>query len=149
MTHWAIRVPLVAVLVLASACGSSTPTGPTPPPAPANIAGRWTGNLISSNYAAQAFSMQTSQSSASVSGTWVVSPNDWNGTITGTTDPSSFTGTITISAPNALGVGARCTGTASVSGPASSAATLRWTSPGFTGSCTGMPTGLVLNLQRQ
>jgi len=148
MTHWTIRVPLAAVLLVGSACGGSTPTAPAQP-LPANIAGRWTGNVVSSNYAAQALSLQLDQSSASVSGTWVVSPNDWNGTITGTTDPSSFTGTMTISAPNALGIGARCTGTAILNGPASSAATLRWTSPGFTGSCTGMPTGLVLNLQRQ
>jgi hypothetical protein len=138
----------VAVLALLSAsCGGKSPVAPTPPP-PANVAGSWTGNLQSSNWASQAVNTLFNQSGSSVSGTWSASPNDWNGTLTGTTDAATFTGTFTISAPNALGAGPRCTGTASVNGSASGV-TLRWTSPGFTGSCTGMPVGLTWNLQRR
>ena len=134
-------------------CGSSsTPAAPSPPtpPPPANVAGNWTGNLESSNYTASAVNVTLNQTGTNVTGTWAIAIRDWNGTITGTTDTSSFTGTFTFSGPNALGAGPRCTGTASVSGGAStSGPTVVWTSPGFTGSCTGMPVGLRWNLQRR
>lgn len=134
---------LVVITLLSAACGSPTA------PSPSSVAGTWTGNMQSSNWNAIAVSVVLAQSAASVSGTWANASNDWNGTITGTTDPTSFTGTFTISTPNASGVGPRCTGTASVSGPASSGGqTVRWTGAGFTGSCTGLPVSLVWNLQR-
>lgn len=146
-------LPTVALILalLAPACGGDdkSPAAPTPPQ-PAQVSGNWTGNFESSNWTAMALRVNITQSGASVTGTWAdTTGRDWNGTINGTTDPSSFTGTVTISAPNAAGVGQRCTGTASFSGPASSGTTtLRWTSPGFTGSCTGMPLSVVWNLQR-
>lgn len=140
---------LLGFVLSLTACGS-TPAAPTPPPAPANVAGNWTGNLASSNWPTQATNMVLAQTGTSVSGTWSTPAGgaDWNGQVTGTVDPTSFTGTVTLSAPNALGVGPRCTGTASLSGPAGGS-TIRWTGAGFTGSCTGEPIALIFNFQRQ
>jgi hypothetical protein len=138
---------VLLLLSLAACGGSGTPTAPTPPPI-ANIAGNWTGNLSSTNYQQVAINLSLAQSGSSVTGTWVSSIADWNGQITGTTDASSFTGQFTLSAPNALGAGPRCTGTASISGSAGTT-TLTWTGAGFTGSCNGEPVGLTFHLQRQ
>lgn len=143
--------PLILALALVvSACGSKSPTAPPPPPPPqpAQVAGLWTGNLESSNWNTVAVELQLTQAGTAVNGTWASSTVDWNGTITGTVTPDSFSGSFTMSAPNALNVGPRCTGNASVSGPAGGN-TFRWTGPGFTGSCTGMPTGFALNMQRR
>lgn len=139
-----IAMAVMIVLGL-TACGGN----PNSPSNFAQIAGSWTGNLQSSNWNAAAINVFLSQSTDAVTGTWASSAFDWNGTLSGTVSKTSFTGTFTISAPNALGIGARCTGTASVSGAASSSGkTLAWTSPGFTGTCTGMPINLTWNIQR-
>ncbi len=142
-----LLILLLTSSLLLTACGAkSSPTAPAPPQ-PAQVAGTWSGILASSNFQALAVVVQLTQTGSNVTGSWAT-PNDWNGTITGSVDTSSFAGTFTLSAPNALGVGQRCTGTASVSGPASNGSTLRWTSPGFTGSCTGEPLSLVWTIQR-
>lgn len=137
----------VLALLLASCGGGNSPT-PAPTPQPAQIAGNWTGNLESSNFASVAVNVQFTQAGDAVNGTWASTGVDWNGTITGTTTPTNFSGSFSISAPG--NQGGRCTGTASVSGGAStSITTLAWTGPGFTGSCTGMPLNLRWNLQRR
>jgi hypothetical protein len=138
-------VTLFSLLVAASACGDDGPT-PAPTPTIAQVSGVWTGNLASQNWATVAVNMTLSQSGSTVTGTWA-SPSDWTGQISGTVDATSFTGTFTLSAPNALGVGPRCTGSSAVNGPAGGV-TIRWTGAGFTGSCTGMPIGLTWSLQR-
>lgn len=140
-------VVLIVVFIVATACGGkSSPTTPSPPPQPAAVAGDWTGNLESQNFAAVAVSVNMTQANDAVNGTWA-SSNNWNGIITGTTTPATFSGTFTVSLPAVNG--GRCTGTASVSG-AAGGATITWTSPGFAGSsCTGMPVNLRWNLQRR
>ena len=135
----------LALAALVGCGGTSAPTAPTGPPPPVNIAGNWTGNMASNNWPLQAVVMTLSQSGTSVNGTWTTSTG-WDGQVTGTVDTSSFTGTFTLSAPNALGVGQRCTGTASISG--SAGATLHWSGAGFTGTCNGEPLNVTFTLQR-
>lgn len=135
----------LALLLICSACGGN----PNDPSHFAQIGGNWSGTLISSNWNAVAVFLALNQSTGTITGTWGAGSADWTGTITGTVSESNFSGTFTLSAPNALGVGPRCTGTAAVSGPASTSKnTVTWTSPGFTGSCTGEPINLTWTLQR-
>lgn len=132
--------------MLTIACGgSSTPTTPTPPPTP-QLAGVWSGTFESSNFSQQAISLQLTQAGTSVNGTWVVQAVNWSGTITGTVDASTFSGSITFNAPSA-GT-ATCTGSAALSGPPGSV-TMTWSGPGVTGNCSGMPLGLRWVLQRR
>ena len=125
--------------LLAASCGSPDSPGL------AQVAGNWTGNMQSSNWAAATVNVVLSQSAGAVTGTWTSAALDWNGTISGTVTPTDFTGTFTISVPT-LGVGGRCTGNGTVSG-AAGGASVRWTGPGFTGSCSGLPVNLTWNLQ--
>jgi hypothetical protein len=139
--------PLVLVAVLAAAgCGG----GPNEPSTTyAQIGGTWSGHLQSANWAAAPISVTLSQTDGSVTGTWVSSSFDWNGTVTGTVTKTSFSGTFTISAPSESAGGLRCTGNATVNGAASSTGpTLVWTSAGFTSTCSNAPSGLTWNLQR-
>jgi len=148
MTRLTSLGALLAVALMFSACGSTTPTNPTP--VTPNIQGNWTGNLQSANYDPRAIDASFTQAGSSVNGNWTNQSSDWNGTISGTISGTTFSGTATISAPSFTGIGGRCTGNASVSGPVTpDTTTLRWTSSGFTGSCNGLPTGLVFNLQRK
>lgn len=145
-----MRSVLLVVALLSIGCGGdSNPVGPTA--AAPSVEGLWTGNLESSNWPARAVNLQLTQAGGSVNGTWAASDgSDWNGTISGSVSGSSFSGNFTMSAPNATGVGVRCTGNGSVSGSVTpNATTLRWTSPGFTGSCNGQPLNVVWNLQRR
>jgi hypothetical protein len=140
---------LLVIALLSAACGDKGPTAPSTPPLP-NLSGTWTGNLESSNWNAVSVQVQLSQTSDAVSGSWTA-PNDWNGTVSGTVSTSSFAGTVTLSAPNALGTGPRCTGTSSLTagnvGPASS--TLTITGSGFSGSCAGMPQNIRFVVQKR
>lgn len=149
MMNTRTSLTLVVTLIgsLAAACGSTTPTTPTPLP---NIAGAWTGTMESSNFDPRAVDVSFTQANGTVNGTWSHAAADWNGTISGTISGSTFSGTFTFSGPSFTGIGARCTGNASVSGPVGqNPSTLRWTSSGFTGSCSGEPANLVWNLQRR
>jgi hypothetical protein len=121
---------VVALAALTSACGS-TPTGPTtitppPPPPVANVAGNWSGTW-EDRYGVSAFRMNLNQSGSTVTGTWEV--EGLTGSISGSADSSSFTGSFT------LNVGL-CTETAAFSGPASAGmVTLNWSSVGLVGNC--------------
>lgn len=142
---------LIVVAVVASACGGSPikPTPPPPPPQPAQIAGQWSGTLEASNYQPLAVFVSLNQSAATVTGTWSAQAGSSGiaGNITGTTDPGSFTGTITFSINQSSG----CSG--SFSGPATTnATTLSWTGAGFTGNCQltgGNPLSPRFVLQRR
>ena len=141
------RAVLICCLTLfLGACGKDAPTAPTLP----NLAGTWTGNLESTNFSATSVQLTLSQTSDTVSGNWT-SPNDWNGTVNGTVAANSFSGTVTISAPNSSGIGARCTGTSALTagnvGPATT--TLTISGSGFSGSCTGMPQNIRFVVQKR
>lgn len=130
MRHCGWFVCLLACLAGAS-CGSS-PAAPAPaPPQPAQIAGTFSGTFETSNYAALAVFLTLNQTSSTVTGTWGAQSGTSGiaGNITGTVDPSSFTGTVTFSINQSAG----CTG--SFSGNASSQGNMTWTSAGFTGNC--------------
>lgn len=138
------RFALVIVgLVLAGCSGSKAPTTPSPP---VEIAGSWSGYLQftfrssassqSTNLLLAPVTMSLTQMSASVDGTWTESFGlQASGTITGTVDSTTFTGTITYAQPN----GPTCSG--SFSGSAKSSV-LNWSGPGFKGTC-----GLMANLE--
>jgi hypothetical protein len=137
---------IVLALVIA-ACGSDTPSSSTPVP---NVTGSWTGTMESSNFDTRAVEVSFTQAGGTVNGDWSHAAADWNGTISGSISGTTFSGTFTFSGPSFTGIGPRCTGNASVSGPVTeNAPTVRWTSSGFTGSCSGMPANLVWNLQRR
>jgi hypothetical protein len=139
------RLLAVAVVAFSVACGDDSPTRPENP----NLSGTWTGNL-ESNLTPFSVQMTLSQTGETVSGNWT-SPIDWNGTITGTVGTNSFTGSATLSAPNALGVGPRCTGTTSITSGSIGVVTttLSLSGSGFTGSCTGMPQNVRFVLQKR
>src|SRR5690606_34057611 len=138
---------LIVSLVSLAGCGGESPTAPTPPP-PANLAGLWQGTLEATNFAPQVVRLDLAQTGANVSGTWgVQTASNWNGTISGTVGPSSFTGTATFSSPSTTG--GRCTGTIAWSGSVT-ARQIEWTSPGVAGSdCYGLPANLRLSATRQ
>lgn len=140
--QWLGAVLAVVIVVSLSACGAS-PTEPSG----ASASGSWSGTLGSSNFQTLAMTMQLAQSGSSITGTWAAGIPDWSGTVSGTNSNGQFAGTMTLSAPNAAGIGPRCTGNASVTGTVA-AAQLRWNSSGFSGSCTGMPQSVSLSLNK-
>lgn len=135
------RLALLLCCLSACACGSEAPTAPSI----INIAGLWTGTLASSNLTAKAVAFQIDQSGTAVTGTWT--GTSWDGVLIGQVAGSVFTGTVSMSAPNALGTPGACTGSASITGPIADRS-LRWTGPGFSGNCTGIPLNIVVTLQR-
>jgi hypothetical protein len=141
------RLLFLVVALVIQACSGNSNSPSSTGNAFAQLAGNWTGNLQSSNFPTVAITLQLSQTSGAVTGTWTSSSaaTDWTGTVSGTASANSFTGMFTVSSPSAAAGG--CNGTATVNG-AAGGATLTWTSPGFTGSCTGEPANLTLNLQR-
>lgn len=138
---------LVAALTL-SACGS-TPAAPTPP-APASIAGNWSGTVqytqssSGSTLHVQAIAFALTQASANVNGTYAA--ESFSGTVSGTTTAGGFSGTLTFNATTVSGTS--CSGTWAVSGDAG-AATMSWTSPLVSASCTNTPLGLTVAVQRR
>jgi hypothetical protein len=107
---------------------------------------RWSGTFESDNWAVRPFVMTLTQANGRVDGTWASDP--WTGTLSGLVDARTFSGQMTMNAP---GTTATCTGTASVAGPVGSGliATLRWTSVGVSGNCTGIPINIAINVQRR
>lgn len=143
-----MRYGLVIVALLAVGCGKDSPVAPTPPQ-PAQIAGGWTGTIsytAAGSPSTQAIVMDLTQAGATVNGTYVVG-SLFGGTVTGATTATGFSGTFTFNGRTASGTA--CTGTFAVSGPASAAATLQWTSPAVTGNCNGTPVGMTIAVQRR
>jgi len=139
------RALLVVVAVLSFACGSSSPTAPSPPP-PASVAGSWTGTWQATQVTGGPYLislvMVLNQSGANVTGTWGTSQAE--GTVTGTTTTSTFSGTMTWN--GRTNSGAACTGTFAISGNAGGP-TVTWTSPAVTANCTNLPTGITIAAQ--
>src|SRR5205085_4480431 len=109
----------VALLVAAIGCGSSSSASA---PSTANVAGTWSGTMtftVSTGQAAQAVTMNLTQSGASVSGPWQTTGGTIpkSGNVGGTTTTSSFSGTFTINISNPS-AGTSCSGTLPVSGTA-------------------------------
>ncbi len=143
---------LLLILSVAVAACSKSPTGPSGTSGTAgpqvDIAGTWTGTFASSNNFTEQISMDLRQSSSNVTGTWRGDEVAWTGNVTGTVSGSTFSGQMTF---NGTAFNETvCTGTANVSGPASSGA-LTWTSgTGVVGgSCPApLPVGITLTLSR-
>jgi hypothetical protein len=137
---------LLLACVLVSGCGSSDPVAPTPQPA--QIAGNWSGTLTystaqgGSQQFTIAFLMNLTQAGSNVNGSY--STPGFNGTLTGSTTPSQFSGTLTFnsSATN----GGTCQGTFAVSGTAVPP-TMTWTSPGVTSNCSNTPFNITIAVQ--
>jgi hypothetical protein len=132
MRRW-ILCACASLCTLVSACGSSpaAPAATPPPPQPAQVSGTYSGTFETSNYQPLAVFVTLNQTSAAISGTWAAQSgaNGLAGNITGTVDPSSFTGTVTFS----INQTSACTG--SFNGNASSSGNMTWSSAGFTGNC--------------
>lgn len=140
-----MRYMILVALFAAGCSGSNNTVAPTPP---ATVAGGWSGTIeytANGSLAVQAVVMDLTQAGNAVNGTYAT--NVFGGTVTGNTTTSSFSGTFTFNSRTLAG--AACTGTFAVSGPASSAATLRWTSPAVTASCTGTPVSITIAAQRR
>jgi hypothetical protein len=113
-----------------------------------NIAGAWTGVLTSSNNPSETITMQLAQTSGNITGTWQGTEIAWSGQVSGSLSSGSFNGQMTFTGI-ALD-GRTCTGTATVSGSASSS-TLTWTSSvGVVGAPCGapLPTGIAVDMSR-
>lgn len=141
---------LLTALVVAAACGDN-PVAPTPPPpSPANIAGGWTGTIQGQQGTTPfvvAFVMDLTQAGDNVNGTYSTSGGTtFNGTVSGATTPSTFSGSFTFNARTVSG--APCTGTFSASGNAGGT-TMSWTSPGVSATCSNTPTGITIAVQRR
>jgi hypothetical protein len=157
MEKWT-RLPalFLAVALIFSCSGGGTtssqpnPPAPTPPnPLPAsvaNLAGKWSGSLESSNLATRTISAEMIQSAINcVDGAWATDPPEWAGAISGLTATGSFSGLISFEGTSG------CTGVANISGDVG-ADSLIWTSTGFSANnnCTqGTPQVVVIRLQRQ
>jgi hypothetical protein len=137
------RFVVALACAFVAACGS-TPAAPTPP---ASVAGGWSGTVqytAGGTPGTQAVLMDLTQAGDTVNGTY--SAQNFNGTVTGSTTPTSFSGTFTFNARTVTG--ASCSGTFAASGTAGGA-TLTWTSPGVTATCTGTPVNLTIAVQHR
>ena len=137
--------------VLSSACSSSStgPTRPSDPPA-VNVSGAWTGVMSytqitngTSASRAENVSLTLIQAGSSVSGRWATAIR--NGTVTGTTTATEFSGTFTYNTTSSTG--AACVGTFNVSGGAGGS-TMTWTSPTVVENCSGPPDSITFALHR-
>jgi len=92
---------VVAALVAAAACGSSTA-----PSAPVNIAGSWKGTVADSQLGNGTVTATINQSNNAVVGSWAAqytnAANNNSGSLQGTTDGSNVT--ITLSVPNSCSI---------------------------------------------
>ena len=146
-----MRIALIVCLVaFVSACGgnSTAPTGVSGTTA-MNIAGTWTGTIVSSNNATVQYRMVLTQSGSDVSGSWDSTSVSWAGDISGAVSGSSFNGQLKFSGTASNGT--VCTGTATMAGKVT-ASTMSWTSPSGVvgGSCPApLPIGLTIDVQRQ
>lgn len=145
MRRWA----MVSLMIICAACGGDkAPTAPSPPPI-AQVSGTWTGTFEYLTSQSAAVTVGLAQTAGTVSGNFAIVSMGATGSITGTIDASSFTGTVSITLPSTTG--GLCNGSGALNGPANSgSSTLRWTGPGFlTTNCTGMPLGIAFVLQRR
>ena len=152
------RVVALLLAISAVSCEGdrrSIPTAPTPP-TPVQIAGTWGGTLATSNYAAtdgtdalvltiiSPVTMSLNQSGSTITGTWASNSISGGvteaGTVSGTADSATFTGTITY----IFGDRPTCQGTFSGS---STVSTLDWSSRGLTGNCWLAPPGNPLTMR--
>ena len=150
------RLALVVVLgVVLIGCGDKkSPAAPTPP-RPAAVAGEWSGTFEyqqgSRTGLSQAVVVTLAQTNTTVSGNFAIVGLLATGSITGTVDSTSFTGTVQITIPSTGG--GLCNGSGALTGPAPATSlvqTIRWTGPGFlTADCGNMPLGLTFALQRR
>jgi hypothetical protein len=90
-------------------------------------------------------SLDVVQGGTCVDGAWMTSTSDWDGAISGYADSTSFSGSMSIER-----FADKCVGTSTISGDVGTN-TLRWTSTGFAGNCSGgpLPQSVILTLQRQ
>src|SRR5579871_4838859 len=93
------RSVVLGLLLLVSAECGKAPSAPTP--APAIVAGNWTGTWQSATFGPFPFYMTLTQDGNAVTGTWfnttVSGLPDSDGTISGTTTATSFSGSMTVS----------------------------------------------------
>jgi hypothetical protein len=138
-----LAVVLISTFGLVS-CGGTKTT--TPEPVYPTVAGTWSGTIQTGNVGTVNAQITLAQSQNLLTGTWT-SPADWIGTLAGTIDTNgSFSGSLTISTPNANGT--RCTGSGSFGG-AFTTSRFSAASNGFNGDCASLPTNVTLLTQRQ
>jgi hypothetical protein len=131
---------VIAVALSVSACGKDSMTVPSEM---VSIAGQWGGTFRASNWASDAVGFELFQAGATVNGTWATTIAF--GTIAGTITGSTFAGTFTIT--TSFQQSAVCAGSANVSGSAGGT-TMQWTTPSFTGNCTGLPANVTFTMER-
>jgi hypothetical protein len=141
-----IRLAIVLLAALASACGSSASSSPTS--LYADFSGSWTGTFESANFPSRTITVSVVQTTNCVDGAWITSTSDWHGAISGFATVDSLAGNI--SYERSASGGGQCDATAPMTvsvGPG----TLHLTASAFTpvGTCTGdLPRQVVVNLHR-
>jgi hypothetical protein len=131
---------VIAVALSVSACGKDSMTAPS---AMVSIAGEWGGTFRASNWATDAAGFELFQTGDTISGTWATTIA--YGTIAGTITGGTFAGTFTIT--TSFQQSAVCTGSANVSG-STGGTTMQWTTPSFSGNCTGLPANVTFTMER-
>jgi hypothetical protein len=142
---------LLCLAVSVSACSgnSAGPSAVSGTTTAMNIAGTWDGTIVSSNNATMQVRMVLTQSGSTVTGTWDSSTVSWSGEISGAVSGATFDGQFKFS--GMVTNGTTCSGTATVTGPAT-ASTLTWASASgvIGGACPApLPVGLRIDAQRQ
>lgn len=143
-----MRVALLLCFAAIVAGCSESSTSPSSVSTTTNIAGTWSGTMVSSNNATAQLRIVLSQSNADVTGTWNSPSVAWTGQISGTVTGSSFVGQLAFS--GTVADGTVCTGAANVTGPVSTSA-LTWSSASGVvgGACPApLPVGLRIDVQR-
>ena len=121
----------------------------------ANVAGTWSGTMQylqvqastgTNAQSVQNFTMTLTQSGASVSGTWTATNGTTRtGTVSGTTNQTSFSGSFTYNSTSTTGT--PCTGTLAVTGTVG-LNTITWTSPLVNENCNDAPTNITFGATR-
>jgi|SRR3954464_3127808 hypothetical protein len=139
--------PLVFVVASLSACAGG-PAAPTDAGTAMNVAGTWNGTIASSNNATMQLGMALSQSGSDVTGTWQSTTVSWSGEVSGSVSGSTFAGVFKFS--GTAGDGTVCTGTATVTGPATASTMTLTSANGVVGGpCPApLPTGVTIAVQR-
>src|SRR5262245_1921137 len=143
----------LAALFAVDACGSSN-ASPVAPSVP-TMAGDWSGAMAytqlsstgTSTPISQAVSLSLTQAGPFLSGTWTTTQGQVrSGTVGGSLNNNTFTGSFTYSTLNANNT--MCAGTLAVSGTVNGTS-LVWTSPVVNENCSNAPTNITFTAVKQ
>ena len=143
-----VLIVCAAVGLAACSAGSTAPSSVSAGTT-LSLAGTWSGTLASSNNDTEPITIVVTQSGSDVRGTWQGMSVSWTGNVTGSVDASTFDGQFTFSGTAANGT--VCTGTAAVTGPATSSSMTLTSAAGVVGAAcpAPLPLAITIDVRRQ